>query len=75
MTPPSPRPACRRHKLSTIAILNDVRNMMGWVPLSSDSAEEQYYDGKAAAAVTTILWHPEGKCKLFPPTLVTPNHL
>ena len=34
MTPP--RPACRRHKLSTIAISNDVRNMMGWVPLRSD---------------------------------------
>ena len=36
--PMTPCPAFCRHKLSTIAILNDVRNMMGWVPLRSDTA-------------------------------------
>ena len=82
MTPP-PRPACRRHKLSTIAILNDVRNMMGWVPLRSDYApwRRRRQHGIAlhrrcgGGCYDNTLAPPEGKCKLFPPTLVTPNHL
>ncbi len=68
-TAPTEAEACvpkAEKKLSTIAILNDVRNMMGVVVYTIVD-----YCSTKREAVTTILWHPEGKCKLFPPCFCT----